>query len=380
MLNFSYNNPVTIHFGNDALEKLPEEIKKYGKRVLLVYGRKSLKSSGNYEKITDVLIKNGISYVDFGGNVTPSYSKVLEAINICKEENVDLVIGIGGSVCMDMAKVIAFGVKNDNLWDYLSGKLSPKDREMVPVGEIPTFPSGGSEVDAAAEIEDHESGERGSLYGKFPTFAILNPELTYSVNQKETAYGAMVTFAQLFSNYFGESSKIAEGFCETVLRVILDNTPVAFKNPSDYEARANLMWASAVNTFGMLRCGKESAWSLYGCETIAEEIFHVNYREAVAVIFPKWLRAMSYHYSDEIYNYAVNVMKIAPSSKSKAQVIKEGIAATESVYKQYGIAVTFNEIAEVPEKEVILEALKEFEDDDVFTREEVKDMILRCIK
>lgn len=139
----------------------------------------------------------------------------------------DVVLGIGGSVCMDMAKVIAFGVKNDNLWDYLSGKVPPDGLDMLPVGEIPTFPSGGSEVDAAAEIEDHESGERGSLYGRYPSFAILNPELTYSVNQKETAYGAMVTFAQLFSNYFGGSSRISEGFSETVMRTILDSTPVA---------------------------------------------------------------------------------------------------------------------------------------------------------
>jgi alcohol dehydrogenase YqhD (iron-dependent ADH family) len=317
--------------------------------------------------------------VEFGGNVIPSYAKVLEAINKCKKENVDVVIGIGGSVCMDMAKVIGFGAKNDNLWDYLSGKLTPNDREMLPVGEIPTFPSGGSEVDAAAEIEDHESGARGSLYGKYPSFAILNPELTYSINQKETAYGAMVTFAQLFSNYFGGSSKIAEGFSETIMRTILEDAAIALKNPSDYEARANLMWASAVNTFGISRCGKKSAWSLYDCETIAEEIFHVNYREAVAVIFPKWLRAVSKHYSDAVYNYAVNVMNVDTNGKDKIQVIEEGIAETESIYRQYGIAVTFNEIAEVPEVEVILEELREFEDDDILTREEVKDMIFNCI-
>jgi alcohol dehydrogenase YqhD (iron-dependent ADH family) len=164
------------------------------------------------------------------------------------------------------------------------------------------------------------------------------------------------------------------------MRTILDSVPIALNNPKDYEARANLMWTSAVNTFGMLRCGKESAWSLYGCETIAEELFHVNYREAVAVIFPKWLRVMSYHYSDDVLNFAVNVMKVDPSSKSKIKVIQKGIAATESVYKQYGIATTYNEIAEVPEVEVILEVLKEFEDDDVLTREEVKDMILSCIQ
>jgi alcohol dehydrogenase YqhD (iron-dependent ADH family) len=379
LLNFSYNNPVTIHFGRDSLEKLPKEIKKYGKRVLLVYGGNSLKSSGNYEKITDVLTKNQISYVDFWGNKVPSYQKVLEAIKICKQENVDVVIGIGGSSCMDMAKVIAFGVKNDNLWDYLSGKLSPNEREMLPVGEIPTFPSGGSEVDAAAEIEDYERSVRASLYGKYPSFAILNPEFTYSVDQRDTAYGAMVTLAQAFSNYFGGTSKIAEGFCETVMRTILDNVAISLKNPSDYEARANLMWASAVTTSGMLRCGKESAWSLYASEEIAEELFHVSYREAVAVIFPKWLRAISQHYSDAVFNYAVHVMKVDASDKSKIQIIEEGIAATQSIYSRCGIAITYNEIAEVPEKEVILKSLKKASDDDVLTREEVKDMIFKCI-
>lgn len=380
MLNFSYNNPVKIHFGSDALEKLPEEIKKHGEKVLLVYGGNSLKSSGNYEKITDVLTKNQISYVDFGGNKVPSYQKVLEAIKICKQENVDAVIGIGGSSCMDMAKVIAFGVKNDNLWDYLSGKLSPDDKEMLPIGEIPTFSSGGSEVDAAAEIDDFENGVHGALYGRYPSFAILYPEFSYSVNQKDSAYGALVTFAQVCSNYFGGTSKIAEGFCETVMRTILDNVAIALKNPSDYEARANLMWASAVTTSGMLRSGKEHHWSLYGCETIAEELFHVKYREAVAVIFPKWLRAASQHYSDAVYNYAVHVMNVDASGKNKMQIIEEGIAATQSIYSKCGIAATYNEIAEVPEKEVILEALKEVEDDDVLTREEVKDMIMKCIQ
>lgn len=380
MLNFSYHNPVMIHFGSDALEKLPGEILKYGKRALLVYGGSSLKSSGNYDRITEVLTKNQISYVDFGGNVTPSYAKVVEAVKLSRQEDVDVVLGIGGSVCMDMAKVIAFGVKNDNLWDYLSGKLPHKGLEMLPVGEIPTFPSGGSEVDAAAEIEDHESGERGSLYGRYPSFAILNPELTYSVNQKETAYGAMVTFAQLFSNYFGGSSRISEGFCETVMRTILDATPVALNNPSDYESRANLMWASAVNTLGMLNRGKESAWSLYGCETIAEELFHVNYRQAVAGIFPKWLRAMSNHFGDEVYNYAVKVMKVDPDPRTRIQVIEAGITLTEDVFRKYGIPGTFNDIAEVPETDAILEALEAFEDDDILTREEVKEMILRSIR
>ena len=380
MLDFSYGNPVRIHFGSGSLEKLPGEIKKHGTKVLLVYGGSSLKSSGGYDKITGILTENGISHVDFGGNTRPLYDRVLEAIEICKEESVDVVIGIGGSICMDMAKIIGFGAKNDNLWDYLSGSIKPDGRPMLPVGEIPTFPSGGSEVDAAAEIEEGEGGERGSLYGMFPDFAILNPELTYSVGRKETAYGALVTFAQVYSNYFGGSSRIAEGFSETVMKTIMDSLETVLKNPSDYDSRANLMWASAVNTSGMLTSGKLRAWSLYGCETIAEELFNVNYRQAVAVIFPKWLRGIAKHYGDTAYSYAVNVMGIETAGKTKAEVIEEGISATEKMYAKYGIAVTFKEIAEVPEKSEILNALDGFEDDDVLTKDEVKEMILGCIR
>lgn len=164
------------------------------------------------------------------------------------------------------------------------------------------------------------------------------------------------------------------------MRTILDSTPVALENPSDYEARANLMWSSAVNTMGLLNRGKNSAWSLYGCETIAEELFHVSYREAVAVIFPQWLRAMSNYFGDEVYNYAVNVLKVNPDSRNREQVIEEGLALTENIFKQYGIPGTFNEIAVVPEEEVIREILEEFEEDDILTRDEVKGMIFSCIK
>lgn len=380
MLDFTYGNPVRIHFGSGSLEKLPGEIKKHGTRVLLVYGGSSLKSSGGYEKITEILTENGISHVDFGGNTRPLYGRVLEAIEICKEESIDVVIGIGGSVCMDMAKIIGFGAKNDNLWDYLSGSKKPDGRPMLPVGEIPTFPSGGSEVDAAAEIEEGEGGERGSLYGMFPEFAILNPQLTYSVGRKETAYGALVTFAQVYSNYFGGSSRIAEGFSETVLKTIMDSLATVFENPSDYDARANLMWASTVNTSGMLNAGKLRAWSLYGCETIAEELFNVNYRQAVAVIFPKWLKGIAYHYSDTAYSYAVNVMGVGVKGKTKAEVIDEGIEATEELFAKFGIAVTFNEIAVVPAKPQILNELERFGDDDVLSREEVREVILGCIR
>jgi alcohol dehydrogenase YqhD (iron-dependent ADH family) len=380
MMDFTYLNPVSIHFGRDSVKQLPEEIRKYGSRVLLVYGGNSLKASGNYDVITAELVRNGISWVDFGGNTAPSYRKVLEAIDLCKRENIDAIIGIGGCSCMDMAKIIAFGVKNDKLWDYLSHGLSPKGKETLPVGEIPTFPSGGSEVDAAAEIDDFESGEHGALYGIHPAFAILNPEFTFSVDKKNTAYGALVTFAQACSCYLCGSGTIAGGFCETVLKAIIQSVKTALGKPDEYEARANLMWASALTTSGLLSCGKESSWSLYASESIAEKLFPVSYREAVAVIFPKWLREMALNHAENAYRYAVNVMCVEPAGKTRQTIVGEGIARTEEFYKQCGIAVTYNEIAKLPDTDEIQKVLEAAEADDELSPSQVKEMILKCVR
>jgi alcohol dehydrogenase YqhD (iron-dependent ADH family) len=380
MMDFTYLNPVTIHFGRNSVKQLPEEIRKHGYRVMLVYGGSSLKTSGNYDVITEELSRNGISWINFGGNTAPSYQKVLEAIDLCKKENVDAIIGIGGCSCMDMAKIIAFGVKNDNLWDYLSHRSSPKGKETLPVGEIPTFPSGGSEVDSAAEIDDFESGEHGALYGIYPTFAILNPEFTFSVDKRNTAYGALVTFAQACSCYLSGSSMIAEGFCETVLQTIIQNVKRVLEKPDDYEARANLMWASALTTSGILSSGKESAWSLYASESIAEKLFAISYREAVAVIFPKWLREMARNHAKNAYLYATNVMRVEPADKTQQTVIEEGLARTEELYKQCGIAVTYNEIAKLPKNDEIDKAMEAAEADDELSAKQVKEMILKCVR
>lgn len=379
LTDFTHLNPVTVHFGKDSMRQLPGEIRKHGSRVMLVYGGSSLKTSGSYVMITDELSKNGISWVDFGGNTAPSYQKALEAIGLCKRERIDVVLGIGGCSCMDMAKIIAFGAINDDLWDYLSHKLSPEGKATLPVGEIPTFPSGGSEVDSAAEIDDLESGEHGALYGIYPAFAILNPEFTFTVDKRNTAYGALVTFAQACSCYLCGSDMIADGFCETILTTIIANVKAALERPNDYEARASLMWASALTTSGILSCGKEPSWSLYASESIAEKLLAISYREAVAVIFPKWLREMSLKHEENAYRYALKVMGVDAAQKTRQAIIEEGIVKTEEFYKRCGIAVTYNEIAELPDDNEIEKALEATEADDELSASQVKELILHCL-
>lgn len=380
MKDFDFNNPVRIHFGHTSLSKLPEEIKRYGTKVLLVYGGGSIKKYGHYQAITEELEKSNLSFIDFGGNILPSYAKVLEAIDIVKQEKIDVILGVGGSTVMDMAKIIAFGAKNDNLWAYLSEELPNEACDMLPVGEIPTFPSGGSEVDSAAEIDDYETGEHGALYGRYPSFAILNPAFSYSINPKETAYGALVSFAQASSAYFGGESPIADGLSESVLRQILKDVEVALKDPENYDARANLMWASALTTIGILNRGKEGYWSMYASESLAENLFGIPYRYATAVIFPKWLKAISDHEPNKAVQYMTRVLNVDPEGKDAKQIIEEGVYRIQAVFERFGIASNYKEFKDYIVDEELMRKIETIaEDDDVLSKKEVIDMFVKCL-
>jgi len=380
MFDFTYQNPVIIHFGKDSLKNLPLEIKKYGSTAMLVYGGESLKKYGHYQKIVDVLLNENIKIIDFGGNTRPSYQRVLDAIQIAQDEHVDVILGIGGSSVMDMAKIIGFGVKNKDLWSFLSEEKSNKDFDMLPVGEIPTYPSGGSEVDSAAEIDYFETGEHGALYGKYPKFAILYPEFSYSVSPKETTYGALVAFAQLSSSYFGGESSIADGLIESVLKQVLLNLDIVLNKPNDYDARANLMWASALNTLGILNRGKKSLWSIYASESIAEDILKIQYRYAIAIIFPKWLKAIVKHYPMNGLSYMKNVMHVDPLDKTDQQIIEEGLIKLENMFKEYGIATSYKEFAQYEVNDQFLDLVHQtIEEDDVLSKQEVEEMFVQCL-
>lgn len=290
MIDFNFSNPVRFYFGKDSLPHLSKELLKEGaKKVLLVFGSHSLKTSGNYDKITANLRENNIEWFDFGGNSQPSFERIEEGIECCKENNIQAVIGIGGATCIDMAKVIGYGVKNDRVWEQLSKGEFVEDYESLIVGAIPTYPSGGSEAGRGAVVDHLTLRENGTLYGVYPNFSILNPEFTYTLNEKETALGAMVTYIQVSVNYLSNnSSPIAEGFVETILKVLVESTERLMANGNDYNARANLMWASSMSTFGLLSSGKNNGWAfqIYKDIEILRKWLNIPYRQAILTMSP----------------------------------------------------------------------------------------------
>lgn len=311
-MEFEYGNPVKVLFGKEVLGELSTLLNH--KKVLLMYGSDSLKKSGTYGKIVEELKKGGNTVYDFGGNSVPSYRKILEGIALVQKEGIEAVVGAGGCTVMDMAKIIGFGAVNPGLWSYLQLEKDPSGKKHLFTIEIPTYPSGGSEVDAAAECDDEATGKHGSLYGSYPDVALINPELSYSLNKEMTAYSGFVAFCQLSTNYIGNESEMVKGMIEKALKEILKATEKAMDEPEDYDARSTISWGSVLSTQGFLSAFNYSnlGGAIYGMEGVAEEYGPMPYRKAISLYFPRFLVLLSRWHPKEIRDYCVRVLDADP--------------------------------------------------------------------
>lgn len=381
MVDFQFSTIQNIYFGKEAVKKLPELLNRRTGKVMLVYGGKSAKENGAYDTVTAVLREGGIAWVEFGGNVTPSYQKALEAIKLCLKENVGCVIGIGGSTCIDMAKVIAFGAKHaeQDLWHCFYNIIYYNRNEPhLMVGAIPTYPAGGSEADTSAEIDNDMTGQHGSLSGIGPDFAILNPEFTYTLDAQATAYAAMTTFAQVSVAMLGGHSVISDKFSKSVLEVILDSVETAIKKPEDYDARAGQMWASALCTMGILSCGKDGwGYSIYSEIEVIRQTMPVSYRQAITVLFPHWLKAHAVEHMEDIREYLIAVMGVDEKLKAE-DAIQEGIRRIIELFEGFGLPMTYDGMGEIPTKKQLEAGCDKTDETFSISRERILNMYADC--
>lgn len=381
MNDFNFSTSIKFYFGKNAMNELAGLVKPHTNKVMLVYGGASAKSNGAYAAVTDKLTEAGIAYVDFGGNRIPSYQQALKAIDICVKENVGCVIGIGGSVCMDMAKVIAFGAKHadEDLWHCFYDVIEyDEDEPHLLVGAIPTYPSGGSEADTAAEIDNEETGQHGSLSGIGPDFSILNPEFSYTLDKEATAYAALTTFVQVSTAYLGGSSPISEKMSESVLEIILDSMRAALDNPEDYDARAGQMWASALCTMGILSCGKDLwGYSIYSEIEVIRQAMGISYRQAITVLFPRWLKAHSASHGEDVRHYLVSVFGV-DGSLSVEEAVNEGVQRIIELFESFGLPMTYNAFGKVPSPEQLEEGYARAEEEFSLSKEEIMKMYMEC--
>lgn len=294
-----YFTPTHVYFGKGAEDLVGTTLKEHGyQKVLLHYGSGSVVRSGLLDKIKAELEKENISYVELGGVVpNPRVTLVREGIALGKKEKIDFILAVGGGSVLDSAKAIGYGLYNTegDIWDYYLGKFKPQG--CLPIGTVLTLSATGSEMSNSSVISNEEGiGYKRGLntdYGR-PKFAFLNPELTYSVSRYQTASGSADIMMHTLERYFhqGETLDLTDDLCLTVLKCVIKWLPVALKEPENYEARANLMWAGSISHNGLNHLGNANGgdWACHQMEHELSAKYDVAHGAGLTAVWSSWAR------------------------------------------------------------------------------------------
>lgn len=291
MYNFTLHIPTTIHFGKGTISHLAE-LKNYGKKALLVYGGGSIKKNGIYDTAISILKNADIEVSELPGvEPNPRIETVRKGVEICKSENIDMILAIGGGSTIDCGKVIAAGAKYDgDAWDLVLD--SSKIQAALPIFDVLTLSATGTEMDPFAVISDLSKNEKWGTGSPFmvPTMSVLDPEYTYSVSKKQTAAGTADMMSHVMESYFAKENADCQKFmAEGLLRTMIKNGPVALNNPTNYDARANLMWAGSHAINGNIGAGCEPSWCVHPMEHELSAFYDITHGEGLAILTPAWM-------------------------------------------------------------------------------------------
>ena len=349
MFDFKYFTPTKVVFGKNTEEKVAELIKEFGgKKVLIHYGGGSVIRSGLMKRVTDKLDEAGIKYVMLGGAVpNPHLSLVYQGIELCKKESVDFLLAVGGGSAIDSAKAIGYGLKNDgDVWDFYDYKR--KAEASMPLGVILTLAATGSEMSDSSVITKEEGlVKRGysSDFGR-PKFAILNPELTMTLPDYQTACGCTDIMMHTMERYFtnGGNMELTDSMAEALLRTVKENAKILVKDPKNYDARAEVMWAGSLSHNGLTGCGNDGGdWMTHKLEHELGGLYDVAHGAGLAAIWGSWAR---YVYKDclpRFKRYAINVMGV-PATGTDEEISLKGIEAMEDFYREINMPTNLKEL------------------------------------
>ncbi len=350
MVNFEYYLPTKVIFGKGTHNKVGAEIKKLGKKkVLLHYGGQSLKKTGVYDEIVASLTEAGISFVELGGvQPNPKLSLIREGIALCRKENVDLILAAGGGSVIDSAKGIAAGTPYDgDVWDLYMGQAVPQ--RSVAIGTILTIAAAGSEMSPFSVVSNEEGGLKRSLRTDHnrPAFSILNPELTFTLPKYQIACGISDIIVHTLERYFSSNrdNEFTDRLCEGLLRAVMEVGARSVKNPLDYEARANLMWAGTVSHNDTVGVGRVQDWATHQIEHELSGMYDfVAHGAGLASVWASWAR---YVYKTDVNHFAqfanrVFDVEVDPSNPEKAAL--EGIKKMEEFFHSIGMPTNLKEL------------------------------------
>ena len=356
MNDFRFYNPVRIHFGKEAMARLPEELAGVGKKILLVYGGGSIKASGLYDRVLAVLQEAGKDVVELAEvRPNPRTEKVYEGIDLCKAHGIDFILAVGGGSVIDCAKAIAVGARTDrDFWQAFFVNWEEAE-DAIPLGTMLTIPATGSEMDRSSVITNWATGEKNGYDSDltYPVFSILDPTLTYTLPKHQMVNGIVDTLSHIWELYFSEpdTESVTDALAEALMRSVISATRTALKDPTDYVARANIMWASTFALCGMLNNGKKTDWASHNIEHPLSAIFDVAHGAGLAVVHPNYMKYFCAYAPERYARYAVQVWGVDPAGKTTLAVAQEGIQRTRDFFNEIGAPATLGDLG-IPESAI----------------------------
>ena len=347
MQNFYYNIPTKIYFGKGQIEQLGKNLKAITDYVLLAYGGGRIKKNGLYDKVIEQLKNADIQWEELSGiEPNPRIESVRKGVEICKKHGIGAVLAVGGGSTIDCAKIIASGTCYDgDPWDQVID--SSKITKALPVVSVLTLSATGSEMDGFAVISDLTKNEKWGTGNDItkPVFSILDPEYTFTVSARQTAAGTADIMSHTFENYFTteKGAYLQARFCEGILKTCIHYAPMAIQTPDNYEARANLMWASSMAINGVCSYGENTAWAVHPMEHELSAFYDITHGVGLAILTPFW---MEYVLNEDTVwrfaEYGKNVWGILEGSDM--EIAKEAIAKTKAFFASIGLPGSLHEI------------------------------------
>ncbi|WP_125143427.1 iron-containing alcohol dehydrogenase [Clostridium transplantifaecale] len=348
--NFSYSNPTKLYFGEDSLRYLNEELPKYGDKVLLVYGGGSIKKNGIYSQMIQILADNKKTVSEVPGVMpNPTVEKLYEGCKIAKENQVDLILAVGGGSCCDYAKAVSVSTYcEEDPWEKYFARMEDVSNPIIPVGCVLTMVGTGSEMNGGSVITNHEAKMKiGHIFGDnvFPKFSILNPTYTFTLPEYQMVAGFYDIMNHITEQYFsGTDDNTSDYIMEGLLKSLIHSSRIAKKDPANYEARSNIMWIAtwALNT--LVACGKTSDWMVHMIGQAIGAHTNATHGMTLSAVSMAYYRHICPYGIAKFKRFATNVWDVNPEGKTDAEVAGEGLNRMEAYMNELGLVMNVKEL------------------------------------
>lgn len=348
--NFTYCNPTKLYFGEDAFSNLSDELKKYGKNVVLVYGGGSIKKNGIYDAVKEILERSNKNVAEISGVMpNPTLAKLNEGIEIAKEHQAGFILAVGGGSVCDYSKAVAVSVNcKEDPWEKYFVRFDEPDCEIIPVGCVLTMVGTGSEMNGGSVITNQDTKQKvGHVFASeevMPRFAILNPKYTLTLPKYQMVAGIYDIFNHICEQYFsGDDDNTSDYISEGLMRSVIHSSRIAVQNPQDYEARSNLMWTAtwALNT--LIAKGKSTDWTVHMLGQAVGGYTNATHGMTLSAVSLAYYRYILRYGLEKFKRFAVHVWNVSTDGKTEEEIAKDGLSAMEEWMKDIGVAMSLSE-------------------------------------